>query len=69
LDPEHFVRVRTILGGPAPAETRRAAAVEREKERFDKEWYERRSKALEDYKFELRAAADNVINAQDIGIR
>lgn len=39
LDPEHFVQVRGVLGGPAPAETRRAAAVERERAVADEAWY------------------------------
>jgi argininosuccinate lyase len=68
LDPEHFVQVRTILGGPAPAETRRAAAVEREKECLDKEWYERCSKALGDYKLRLRATANIAVSAQGLSV-
>ncbi len=38
LDPEQFVRVRTILGGPAPVETRRALDAERRCESADREW-------------------------------
>lgn len=38
LSPENFVSVRTIYGGPAPEETRRALSVEREHETVDEEW-------------------------------
>ena len=39
LDPAHFVRVRDIPGGPAPAETLRALEVERSRSRDDEDWY------------------------------
>lgn len=59
LDPEHFVKVRNVLGGPAPQETRRAAAVERERERSDETWYEARLAVQENYPKLLRIAIDS----------
>ncbi|MBS1792244.1 MAG: argininosuccinate lyase [Acidobacteria bacterium] len=47
LTPEHFVRIRTIYGGPAPSETRRALAVEREAETRDELWLGEKSGNLE----------------------
>lgn len=41
ISAENFVNVRTVYGGPAPAETRRALKVERESESADSYWYER----------------------------
>lgn len=38
LSPENFVAVRTVYGGTAPTETRRALAVEREFEGSDDDW-------------------------------
>jgi len=46
LDPEQFVRVRTILGGPAPEETRRALDAERTHEMADQHWYDEKRAAL-----------------------
>jgi argininosuccinate lyase len=40
VSPENFVAVRTIYGGTAPDETRRALAVERETQTSDSEWYD-----------------------------
>jgi len=40
LSPENFIAVRTIYGGTAPEETRRALAIEREREAFDSEWFD-----------------------------
>ena len=38
VSPENFVNVRTIYGGTAPDETRRALSVERDRENVDNEW-------------------------------
>jgi argininosuccinate lyase len=38
LDPDNFVRVRNIVGGPAPAQTRGALARARESQRRIEEW-------------------------------
>lgn len=39
VSPENFVNVRTIYGGVAPSETKRALKVEREAETEDDSWY------------------------------
>jgi argininosuccinate lyase len=55
LSPEYFVRVRTTPGGPAPAETARAAAASRERLSVDDAW-------LGDTSGRLRAA-EGALNA------
>ncbi|KXK02081.1 MAG: argininosuccinate lyase [Acidobacteria bacterium OLB17] len=40
LSAENFVNIRTIYGGTAPEETRRALAVEKEREAADEKWLE-----------------------------
>lgn len=57
LSPEHFVRVRTTLGGPAPAETSRAMGAEREKLDEDARWLARRRQALGTAAAALKARA------------
>ena len=57
LDPEHFVRVRAILGGPAPDETRRALAVERKREAEDESWHAAKAESLAQASERLRALA------------
>ncbi|MBP6002929.1 MAG: argininosuccinate lyase [Pyrinomonadaceae bacterium] len=39
VSPDNFVNIRTIYGGTAPSETRRALAVERAAEVADAEWF------------------------------
>ncbi len=39
LSPRHFVDVRRTLGGPAPDETARAAAVSRQQLAADEQWW------------------------------
>jgi len=56
LDPENFVKVRGILGGPAPGETRRAVAFERDQEKDDEQWFKTRQAELENYPQRLRTA-------------
>lgn len=46
VSPENFVAIRTIYGGTAPSETRRALAVERENETVDEKWYSDHTEAL-----------------------
>lgn len=58
LDPEHFVRIRSVLGGPAPEETRRALAAERAREADDEAWHAAKSDAMRLYSDRLRALAD-----------
>ncbi len=57
LDPEHFVRVRSILGGPAPVETRRALAAERERASADETWLSTTTESLARSSRDLRALA------------
>ena len=40
LSAENFVRVRSIIGGPAPATTRKALGVQREQQASDRTWAE-----------------------------
>lgn len=53
LSPENFVAVRTIYGGTAPEETRRALGVERANETADNEWFTEKSSTLENAKQKL----------------
>jgi argininosuccinate lyase len=62
LDPENFVAVRGILGGPAPRETRRAVVLERDQENDDEQWYETCQAALKNYSQRLRTVADSFIS-------
>lgn len=57
LDPTSFVGVRSVIGGPAPAETRRALTAEREREAADEEWYRHRDQLLAVRQRQLKAAA------------
>jgi argininosuccinate lyase len=56
LSPENFVNVRTVYGGTAPIETRRALGVERESEAADDAWYVVRTRGLD-------SAAENLDQA------
>lgn len=47
LSPEFFVSIRTIYGGSAPSETKRALAVEREHEVVDDQWFVEKTEFLE----------------------
>ncbi len=47
VSPENFVNVRTIYGGTAPNETKRALAVEREAEDVDENWFASSIEGLE----------------------
>ncbi len=58
LDPEHFVRARTVLGGPAPEETRRALRDEREREADDEAWHSTTAESLARASRELLSLAD-----------
>ena len=46
VSPENFVKVRSIYGGTAPEETKRALAVEREREIEDDTWFVQTSDGL-----------------------
>ena len=47
VSPGNFVNIRTIYGGTAPSETRRALSVERSHEAADAEWIRSTVSALE----------------------
>ena len=61
LSPENFVGIRTIYGGTAPEETRRALAVEREYESADENWFAEKKKFLEDAETNLTKIVDEII--------
>ncbi len=63
-DAENFIRVRGIRGGPAPPETRRALAAEREQERDDEAWYAQRTEELTDYPRQLRRAVEELVSSR-----
>jgi argininosuccinate lyase len=46
LTPEYFVSIRTIYGGSAPSETKRALEVERDFEIQDVKWFENANQSL-----------------------
>jgi argininosuccinate lyase len=61
LDPQNFIEVRSIQGGTAPSETRRAAAIERKQEEDDEQWFAARNANLEEYPKNLRVAVDSFV--------
>jgi argininosuccinate lyase len=61
LSPENFVAVRTIYGGTAPSETRRALNVERQHESVDDSWLAETRKVLTDAEINLqKVIADHI---------
>lgn len=58
VSPENFVNIRTIYGGTAPSETKRALAVERERETEDDAWFSSNEGHLD----EARARLDAIVN-------
>lgn len=61
MSPENFVNIRTIHGGPAPAETRRALTVERETESADDDWFANKTALLEKSSQKLKNLVDEYI--------
>ncbi len=59
LTAEYFVSIRTIYGGSAPSETKRALAVEREAEAIDSTWFNAASNALENASQNLTRIVDS----------
>ncbi|MDM7920654.1 MAG: argininosuccinate lyase [Pyrinomonadaceae bacterium] len=55
VSPENFVNIRSVYGGPAPEETRRALSVERDAAKSDTEWFNRK-------RSDLDSAAKNLSN-------
>ena len=61
LSAENFVAVRTIYGGPAPSETRRAHAVEAEMASREREWLNEKTSALAKAEKNLYATVDRLV--------
>ena len=59
LSPENFVRVRTIYGGPAPEETRRALEIERQQSESDEQWFADKNAFLNDARENLQQIVNN----------
>jgi len=64
LSPENFVAIRTIFGGTAPEETRRALGVEREYESADEQWFLEKKKFLENASTKLDKIVDEIIEVR-----
>ncbi|MGI8493793.1 MAG: argininosuccinate lyase [Pyrinomonadaceae bacterium] len=63
LSAENFVNIRTIYGGTAPDETRRALFAEREHEDADEEWLLEKEEFLSDASTKLRNAVDGFLKS------
>ncbi|CAN5213114.1 argininosuccinate lyase [soil metagenome] len=61
LSPENFVAIRTIYGGTAPEETRRALTVERDYESADENWFAEKKTLLENASANLIEKVDEII--------
>jgi argininosuccinate lyase len=57
LDPEHFVRIRNIVGGPAPERTAEALAEATSKQREIETWIEAKTTMLDQAQARLRQPA------------
>jgi argininosuccinate lyase len=64
LSPENFVAIRTIYGGTAPEETRRALVVEREYESADEQWFSEKKKSLESASANLDKIVDGIMEVR-----
>jgi argininosuccinate lyase len=64
LSAENFVNVRTIYGGTAPSETRRALEVERKAESVDDRWFRDAISGLENAEAKLASAVEKKIFQQ-----
>jgi argininosuccinate lyase len=56
LDPLNFVRVRGVMGGPSPEETRRILQASRARAELDEGWYRKRTELMTTYPEKLREA-------------
>ncbi len=61
LTPEYFVSIRTIYGGTAPSETKRALSVEVEHQNFDEIWFKSKNKDLRDAILNLKSKVDRIL--------
>ena len=64
LSPENFVAIRTIYGGTAPSETKRALSVERGHETTDDEWFIEKDNYLKDAASNLDKIVDGFVNRE-----
>ncbi len=62
MSAENFVKIRTIYGGTAPEETRRALAVEKTEEQQDEKWLAKKTEFLENADIKLKKIVDEIIN-------
>lgn len=62
LTAEFFVSIRTIYGGSAPEETKRALSVERDLEIADEEWLKAAVTALDNSAAALKNTVDSIIS-------
>ena len=63
LSPENFVAIRTIYGGTAPAETRRALEVERSYETDDQNWFTEKSNFINGALKNLFKTVDKIVES------
>ncbi|MBX7169406.1 MAG: argininosuccinate lyase [Pyrinomonadaceae bacterium] len=61
LTAEFFVSIRTIYGGSAPSETKRALSVENDLEIVNKNWFARKKSELENAGQTLQQVVDKII--------
>jgi hypothetical protein len=61
LSAENFVNIRTIYGGTAPEETRRALSVERNYEEIDEKWFSEKSNLLLNASDKLNGITDKLL--------
>lgn len=64
VSPEHFVKVRSVFGGPAPTEVRRALSVEIGKSEEDREWLRTTKDFLRSAELKLQNAIDAALNTE-----
>jgi argininosuccinate lyase len=57
----NFVGIRTIYGGPAPEETRRALQVERERAEMDERWFAEKTMFLDNARQNLNRIVDKYL--------
>ena len=64
MSAENFVNIRTIYGGTAPEETRRALAVEREFESADENWFKDKTEYLNQAAGKLSQIVDRILEVK-----
>jgi hypothetical protein len=63
LSPENFVAIRTVFGGTAPAETRRALGVEQGFAAEDETWYAQATTRLTEASRNLIREVDAILES------